>query len=69
VAVSAYAEVEQFVRWHSDCGGYSFGSTTPTPGGYGLSVSCKCGVAFKRWISPSEAEYDLIWSGLLSVEN
>jgi hypothetical protein len=67
---SVYAEVEEFVLRHHSCGGYTYGSTDPIiQAGYGLTVSCRCGATYKRWITPSDAEYDLLWSRLLGFDN
>jgi hypothetical protein len=31
----------------------------PTPNGYMITVACRCGVTFYRWIAPVDAAYDL----------
>ena len=67
--MSVFAEVEQFIRDHRNCGGYTFDSTSPTPEGYELTISCRCGTNFERWATPSEAEDDLLWYRLLGFEN
>jgi len=69
VLTSVYAEVEEFVLRHHSCGGYTYGSTEPIQAGYGLTLSCRCGSNYNRWITPSEAEYDLLWSRLLGFDN
>ena len=35
-------------------------ATPPAWNGYLLTVACPCGVTFKRWISPFDAELDLL---------
>ena len=35
-------------------------ATEPEPNGYRLTVACTCGVVFKRWVGPQEADADLI---------
>jgi len=32
----------------------------PARNGYPLAVACSCGVVFKRWITPEDAETDLL---------
>jgi hypothetical protein len=33
------------------------GATEPTPSGYEISIRCPCGVAFLRWVAPTNAAY------------
>jgi hypothetical protein len=39
-----------------------------TPNGYRLLVKCGCGVEFKRWVAPEDANEDLLRSALLAFE-
>lgn len=36
---------------------------------YRLLVTCDCGVGFKRWVTPEEADEDLLRSAPLAFEN
>ena len=36
---------------------------------YRLLVTCACDVEFKRWVTPEEADEDLLRSALLAFEN
>jgi len=35
-------------------------ATKPASNGYLLAVGCPCGVVFERWITPDEADADLL---------
>jgi len=35
-------------------------ATEPGWNGYLLAVACSCGVVFERWVSPEDAELDLL---------
>ena len=37
--------------------------------GYRLSVVCRCGAEFKRWVTLDDADEDLLKSALLAFEN
>ncbi len=39
-----------------------------TPEGYQLWVKCRCGARFERWVTPEDAEADLLRSALLAFE-
>jgi len=54
------AELEQFVGDHRPHGGMTGDATTPAWNRYLLTVMCPCGVVFKRWITPQNAEEDLV---------
>ena len=36
------------------------GATEPAWNGYRLTVACACGVVFERWVTPEEADADLL---------
>ena len=36
------------------------GATEPAWNGYLLTVACPCGVVFERWLTPEEADADLV---------
>jgi hypothetical protein len=53
------AELEDFVQSHR-----GHGELTADPGparqnGYRLSVGCRCGAIFERWITPADAGVEL----------
>ena len=35
-------------------------ATEPAWNGYLLTVACSCGVVFERWVTPLDAELDLL---------
>jgi hypothetical protein len=35
-------------------------ATEPAGNGYLLTVACSCGVVFERWVTPEEADADLL---------
>jgi len=53
-------ELEEFVRDHRSHGGMTGDATEPAPNGYRLTVACACGVVFERWVTPLEADLDLL---------
>jgi hypothetical protein len=54
------AELEEFVRDHRPHGGMTGDATELTSNGYRLIVACACGVVFERWVTPEEADADLL---------
>jgi hypothetical protein len=54
------ADLEEFVRDHRLHGALTADATKPPQNGYRLTVACSCGVAFERWITPEDADADLI---------
>ena len=52
-------DLEQFVRDHRPHGGMTGDATQPTSNGYRLTVACIC-VVFERWVTPDEADADLL---------
>jgi len=59
--MSDFADVEQFARQHTACGGL-----TPTAqsrpgagGGYLLTITCACGASHDRWVTAEEASRPL----------
>jgi hypothetical protein len=60
-----YSELRGFALAHRGCA-----DVDPlTPNGYRLLVKCGCGVEFKRWVAPQDADEDLLRSALLAFEN
>ena len=41
-------------------------ATQPAWNGYMLTVACVCGVVFERWVTPEEADADLVGRAELS---
>jgi hypothetical protein len=35
-------------------------ATEPASNGYRLTVACACGVVFERWVTPEDADADLV---------
>jgi hypothetical protein len=65
-----YSELRGFVLAHRDCPGDRHAEVDPTtPDGYRLLLTCGCGVEFKRWVAPKDADEDLLRSALLAFEN
>lgn len=54
------AELEEFVRDHQPHGSLTRDATAPAWNGYRLTVTCPCGVVFERWVTPEEADADLL---------
>jgi hypothetical protein len=58
------ADLEEFVLDHRSHGPLTADATEPGWNGYLLTVACACGVVFQRWVTPLDAESDLIsWAG------
>jgi hypothetical protein len=53
-------ELEEFVQDHRSHGGITRDATPPAWNGYLLTVTCFCGVVFERWVTPEEAQEDLL---------
>jgi hypothetical protein len=65
-----YAEIRGFVLAHRDCAGARHADLDPfTPDGYLVSLTCGCGVEFKRRVEAKHAADDLLRSALLAFEN
>jgi hypothetical protein len=59
------ADLEEFVRHHRPHGPLTADATEPAWNGYLLTVACPCGVTFERWVTPEDAEVDLLrWASL-----
>jgi hypothetical protein len=41
-------------------------ATTPAWNGYLLTVACPCGVVFERWVTPEDADLDLVRAARLN---
>jgi len=64
-----HAELRGFALAHRDCGELRGDADPVTPAGYRLSASCSCGARLERWVTPADAEADLLRSTLLAFEN
>jgi hypothetical protein len=53
-------ELEEFVSVHHPHGTMTGDATEPAANGYQLTVTCTCGVVFERWVTPEEADADLL---------
>jgi hypothetical protein len=63
-------ELADFLADHRPHGPLTADATEPAWNGYLLMVACPCGVMFGRWVTPVEAETDLIsWSILKASRN
>ena len=60
MAFSLLAELEEFVRDHCPHGGMTGDAMQPAWNGDLLTVACACGVVFERWVTPEEADADLL---------
>ena len=47
-------------------GGLTGDATEPASNGYRLTVACPCGVVFERWVTPEEADADLLRTAKLN---
>jgi len=54
------AGLDEFVHDHRPHGTLTGGATEPAWNGYLLTVACPCGVIFERWVTPEEADADLL---------
>ena len=64
--VNLAADLAHFLAGHRSHGALTPDTGVLTPNGYRLTVACKCGVTFERWITPEEAERDLVLLARLS---
>jgi len=63
-----YDELRGFICAHSRCAGARHADLYPVAlEGYRLLLTCGCGVEFKRWVLPKDADDDLLRSALLGV--
>jgi len=64
-----YTELHGFVLAHRDCGELRGDADPLRPEGYRLWAQCSCGARLERWVTPVDAEADLLHSALLAFEN
>ena len=53
-------DLTDFLRDHHPHGPLTADATEPAWNGYRLTVACPCGVVFGRWVTPWDAELDLL---------
>ena len=53
-------ELRDFHDSHCLHGTLTADATEPTWNGYLLTVACSCGMTFERWITPWDAELELL---------
>jgi hypothetical protein len=54
------ADLAQFVQNHRSHGPLTADATEPAPNGYLLTVACPCGIVFEQWVTPEDADRDLV---------
>ena len=59
-------DLTDFLHSHHPHGLPTADATTPAWNGYQLTVACPCGVVFERWITPWDAELDLLRAASLN---
>jgi hypothetical protein len=64
--MSLLADLEEFVADHRPHGALTGDATVPAWNGYLLTVACACGVVFERWVTPDDAELDLLYFARLN---
>jgi hypothetical protein len=65
-SVSLLADPEEFVANYRPHGRLTADATPPAWNGYLLTVTCPCGVVFQRWVTPEDADADLIRTARLN---
>ena len=56
-------DLADFIADHRPHGALTADAAEPAWNGYLLTVACSCGVTFERWVTPWDAELDLLRSG------
>ena len=59
-------DLRDFVDDHRPHGPLTTDATEPAWNGYRLTVACPCGVVFERWVTPVDAELDMLHSSSLN---
>jgi hypothetical protein len=59
-SAACLADLEEFVYAHHPHGPLTADATEPAWNGYLLTVACGCGVVFERWVTPEDADADLV---------
>jgi hypothetical protein len=58
-------DLAEFVHDHRPHGSLTADATEPAWNGYLLTVACPCEVVFGRWVTPLDAELDLLHAASL----
>ena len=58
--VPLLTDLDNFLCDHRAHGTLTADATEPAWNGYLLTVACPCGVVFERWVTPEEADADLL---------
>ena len=58
--VNLLADLKEFVSDHHPHGPPTGDATEPAWNGYLLTLACPCGVVFERWVTPEDADADLV---------
>ena len=64
--MSLVADLEDFIHSHRPRGPLTADETEPAWNGYLLTVACPCGVVFEPWVTPQDAELDLLRAASLN---
>jgi hypothetical protein len=64
-----YSALRAFAIEHRRCGELHGDADPLTSDGYRLLARCSCGARLERWVTPADAESDLLRSALLAFEN
>jgi hypothetical protein len=59
-SVTLLADLEDFLHFHRPHGPLTPDATEPAWNGYLLTVTCACGVVFERWVTPEDADTNLV---------
>jgi hypothetical protein len=57
--MSDFADVEEFGRQHTACGGITPSAAPQPAGGFLLTLTCACGATFDRWVTVEDAKKPL----------
>jgi hypothetical protein len=58
--MSLLTDLEDFVHDHRPHGSLTADATEPAWNSYLLTVACSCGVVVERWVTPEDADADLV---------
>jgi hypothetical protein len=61
--------VERFVEGHRSRESMFSDVGDLTPAGYRVQLSCSCGARFACWVTPEQADRDLVFAGLSAFPN
>jgi len=67
--MAIYSELRGFVLAQRSCAVLRGDSDRETTNGYRLWVTCACGAHFEWWVTPEDAERNLLRSELLAFES